>query len=291
MKKNIFLFILIFPVIIYSQGNLEELRKEIINIVTDKKFEIGVGIYNFANGDTLFINRDKSFTMMSVVKFPQAIVVLDHVDKGKINKESSIHFSYNDFRPNTYSPFRDKVNSVETDLSLQEALEYTITMSDNLVTDKLFKILKGPGTVENYFNEIGLEKFKVGTDYENIAINGINANRCTPSEMIEILKLFFSEKLLSQASTDLLWSIMKKTKTGTDKIKGLLPEDTIVGHKTGWSGREDGFTAATNDVGIVELPNGGKFAIAFFIGDSYEEDSTSADVMAQITKLVYDKLK
>jgi beta-lactamase class A len=74
------------------------------------------------------------------------------------------------------------------------------------------------------------------------------------------------------------------------RLKGLLPEGTIVAHKTGSSGKnESGLAAATNDVGIVTLPNGKHFIIVVFVSDSKADDKTRDNIIAEITRAVWDK--
>ena len=47
------------------------------------------------------------------------------------------------------------------------------------------------------------------------------------------------------------------TETGANKLKGMLPAKTVVGHKTGSSDRNaDGMKTADNDAGLVILPDG-----------------------------------
>jgi beta-lactamase class A len=72
-------------------------------------------------------------------------------------------------------------------------------------------------------------------------------------------------------------------------VKGLLPRAAIVGHKPGTSGTsKDGFTATTNDVGIVQLPDKRRFAIVLFICNSTADQTTREDTMAKITRVIYD---
>lgn len=63
----------------------------------------------------------------------------------------------------------------------------------------------------------------------------------------------------------------------------------MVAHKTGTSRTVDGVTAATNDVGLVTLPNGHHMAIAVFVSDSTANDATREDVIARIAKLLWDE--
>ena len=83
---------------------------------------------------------------------------------------------------------------------------------------------------------------------------------------------------------------MIATSTASDKLKGLLPAETIIGHKTGSSDREStGMKAGDNDMGFVYLQHGGDhYTIAVFITESMEDDITNAAIIAQISKAVYD---
>ena len=76
---------------------------------------------------------------------------------------------------------------------------------------------------------------------------------------------------------DFLWQTMIDTETGANKLKGMLPAKTVVGHKTGSSDRNaDGMKTANNDAGLVILPDGRKYYIAAFVMDSYETDEDNA---------------
>ncbi|WP_243147428.1 serine hydrolase [Scytonema sp. UIC 10036] len=75
---------------------------------------------------------------------------------------------------------------------------------------------------------------------------------------------------------------MIETSTGPNRIKGLLPKGTVVAHKTGTSATVNGVTAATNDVGLVTLPNGQHLAIAVFVSDSQATDAIREEVIAII---------
>ena len=194
-------------------------------------------------------------------------------------------------RPDTYSPILYERTESSFDLSLSEALSYTISKSDNNVCDKLFKVLGGTTVAEDYVQALGLENISIGTDYANMEKNTMYANQSSPKDMLELLRMFYENELLSQQSSELLWRKMVETSTGPDRIKGLLPAGTVVGHKTGTSGTdENGITAAFNDIGIVKLPDGGSFAIVVFISDSKEDGDTNASSIAEISKATYDYL-
>ena len=85
---------------------------------------------------------------------------------------------------------------------------------------------------------------------------------------------------------------MTETATGSNKLKGLLPSNTVVGHKTGSSDRNSkGVKIADNDAGVVIMPGGKKYYIAVFVTDSSETDEENAAIIAHISRMVYDEMK
>jgi beta-lactamase class A len=106
---------------------------------------------------------------------------------------------------------------------------------------------------------------------------------------VVLLRAFHEGKGLSKFSQSLLLQLMTQTTTGPKRIKGLLPEGTVVAHKTGTSSTVNGVTAATNDVGIVTLPNGQHMAISVFVSDSPANDAIREEVIAKVTKVAWDE--
>ena len=93
---------------------------------------------------------------------------------------------------------------------------------------------------------------------------------------------------LTPEHTQLLLGWLKDTPTGPHRIKEELPAGTIVMHKTGLSGSANGLTYATNDIGLITLPDGRRLAIAVFVTDSKADDPTRDAVIARIAKAAYD---
>ena len=111
--------------------------------------------------------------------------------------------------------------------------------------------------------------------------------------MAQLLRTADEKELFSNKELkDFLWQTMIDTETGANKLKGMLPAQTVVGHKTGSSDRNaDGMKTADNDAGLVILPDGRKYYIATFIMDSYETDEDNADIIARISRMVYDAMR
>ena len=81
---------------------------------------------------------------------------------------------------------------------------------------------------------------------------------------------------------------MEGTTTGPRRIKGLLPEGTVVAHKTGSSGVYGDIVPATNDVGVITLPDGRHLALVVFVTDAHEPEVTCEDAIGRVARAVWD---
>lgn len=294
MKKKPFtlLILLVFFTQGYSQ-EIETLKWKIKDIINSKKAVVGVAINGMQVKDTLSINGQRHFPMQSVFKFPIALTILSEIDKGNLSLDQKINIKKSELLPGLWSPIRKKYPEGGT-LTIAEIIEYTVALSDNVGCDVLLKLLGEPQVVENYFSRLGFKDFAVKINEETMQNNWDLQflNWTTPKEANNILATFYENKngLLSKEGYDFIWNIMKGTKTGKNRFRGQLPKETIVAHKTGWSGKhkETGITAATNNIGIIFLPNGEYFTISVFVAESAEDFETNEKIISDISKVAWD---
>jgi beta-lactamase class A len=284
-----FLYILLFQFSIFSSfaKTNASLTKNINKIIAGKKAAIGVAIIGSDAKDTVLINNDAHYPMQSVFKFHIALVVLSEVDKGNLNLQKKITISKAELIPDTWSPIREKYPNGVT-LSIAEILRYTVSESDNIGCDILIKLVGGTKRINDYFKKqrINNVSIVVNEDEMHQTWDAQFKNWTTPLSACQLLKQFHEKKMLSKTSYDFLLSTLLATSTGPKRIKGLLPKGTTVAHKTGTSGTnpKSGIAAATNDIGIVYLPNGEYFYIAVFVSNSKEDESINEKIIAAITK-------
>ncbi|TMU55039.1 class A beta-lactamase, subclass A2 [Flagellimonas algicola] len=271
----------------------ETLRHQIEGIISSKNATVGVAINGMDAKDTLSINGQRHFPMQSVFKFPIALTILAEVDKGNLSLDQKIDIKKSQLLPGLWSPLRKKYPEGGS-IPLDEIIEYTVALSDNVGCDALLRLLGEPRAVERYFSKLGFTDFAVKINEEVMQGNWELQflNWTTPKEANRILATFYetSNNLLSKKSYDFIWDIMKGTKTGKKRLRGHLPEETIVAHKTGWSGKhkETGITAAVNNIGIVFLPSGEHFTISVFVTESSESLETNEKIIAEISKAAWD---
>ena len=270
------------------------LRNKIEQIVSDKNAIVGVSIIGNNGKDTLSLHGNRRFPMQSVFKFHIALAVLSEIDKGRLSLDQKIVISKAEFLPEDFwSPLRDENPNGGT-FTIEKLIQYSVAHSDNSACDILINLIGTPKTVENYIRQSGIQDIQITFNEKDMQAKWENMfqNWTTPKAASETLLNFYENKntLLSKSSYDFFWKTNRETTTGKSRIKGYLPEGTIVAHKTGSSGtnKETGITAAVNNIGIVFLPNGEYFIISVFVSESKESSDTNEKIIADIAKATYD---
>ncbi|MGN6638263.1 MAG: class A beta-lactamase, subclass A2 [Mucilaginibacter sp.] len=284
-----FLFVVLSASACFAQD--QALAAQIKALEPQAKGIIGVSILDLETHDTLNYNAHSRLVMHSVMKFPIAMTVLHMVDQGKYKLDKIFKVSKHDLMPNTHSPMRDKYPN-GTEIALSDLLNYMVSESDNNACDFILKKIGGTQVVEDYIRSLGISGIAVNaTEGEMAASWEVQyTNWCKPADVVHLLDLFYSGKALSKTSNDFLWKAMVATTTGPHRLKGILPADAIVAHKTGTSPTNaEGLSPATNDVGIINLPNGQHLAIAIFVCNSKADEATRDAVIAKIAKAAWDK--
>ena len=266
------------------------LERDLFALTDSVPARVGVAVV-LEPGDTLTLGNRPGYPMASVYKFHQALAVLDSLDRAGLPATLPVEVRPSDLLPDTWSPLRDAWPAGGYALPVSELLHYSIAQSDNNVCDLLFRFVGGPGRVERYVRGLGLGDTFIAADEATMHRDPAAqyANVVSPLDAVRLLERFRRGELLSPAYGDLLMATLLATVTGPDKLKGMLPSEVRVAHKTG-SGLLDaqGVVAADNDIGIVFLPDGRAYSIAVFMADSQADDRADAEVIARISRRIYD---
>ena len=288
MSFKLYFLLAILAVAIFPPTDLSEQMNE---IARSSQGRVGAAVLLLESDKSVELKGNERFPMQSVYKLPIAMAVLDRVDRGSLKLEQKIRVEKSDLVPaKLHSPLRDKYPRGEVEVTLRELLHYNVSDSDGTACDVLLRIMGGPKAVSKYLRGIGIKEIVVAdTEMEMSKSDTVQyRNWATPKGAIALLKLLHEGKVLSAQSRELLTKLMIETPTGPRRIKGLLPRGTIVAHKTGTSNTVNGTTAATNDIGIISLPNGNHLAVAVFVSDAKANLETREGVIARIAKSAYD---
>lgn len=265
------------------------LRSAVDSIVSQTDGKVGVAILNLHTRDTLTLNDTARFPMQSTYKFPIAMAVLKQVDEGKLKLDQPV-FIDKKWYYKTHSPLRDSIPAGNVNVPLSRLIALMVSVSDNIACDILLDLIGGEAVANDFIHGLGVNDIAIVASEKKMAAawDVQFINWCHPSAYTQLLDILDKGTALSKTSNDFLLNVMYGTTTGAGRIRGLLPKDARVAHKTGTSGIKDGLAAATNDVGFIVLPNGQKLAVAVFVSMSHADEAMRDKVIAQIAKAAYD---
>lgn len=263
------------------------LQTEIEQLLSSRNEDVGIHIMHSKATESTSVNASEPYAMLSTFKFPIALAVLGKVEQGELQMQQMLTISKADLLEDTYSPFRKQYPNGNVKVTLEEALNWMLQESDNNITDVLLRLVGGTETVENFLNNnqivIKNNEAAMHIDWDSQFVN-----TATPLAYTNLLKEFDEGKILNKEHTLWLYNAMAASKTGTARLKGKLP-NVVIAQRSGSSFTNDaGVTGATNNVGIIELPNGEKIYISVFIRNTTSNSQTSDALIADIAKIAYD---
>ena len=230
--------------------------------------------------------------MQSVFKLPLAMALLHQMELGRlpgVTLESMVRFQASDRIPHTYSPLQDQYPDAEVDVSLREVLRLTVSLSDNAGSELLLRLAGGPQVVTDYITGLGTSGFQLLEGEKAMATDQHlqYRNFWEPRSAVFVLDCLRDGKALNPADTAFILDLMRNTTTGPNRLKAGLPADAALRHKTGTSGIENGLDPATNDIGLITLPDGRILTLAVFVTDAHAPQETNESVIARIAAAVY----
>lgn len=267
----------------------QDLRQQVRAIAAQAQGRVSTACWLAGSNLNCDLNPHGHPPMQSVFKLPLAIAVLRQVEQGKFTLDQPVRFLPTDrILPHAHSPLWDKYPNANVEVPLRELLRLAVTESDNVAADILLRIAGGPAEVNRYIASLGIRGFHL-VDNEDALHQQRDLqyrNWFEPAGAVALLRMIDERSPLNAADTALLVGFMtapaKKTRLGAE-----LPAGTPVEHKTGTSDVYNGLAHATNDIGLITLPDGRKLAVAVFVTDSRADEATISRVMAEIGKAAY----
>ncbi|MCL9685132.1 class A beta-lactamase [Legionella maioricensis] len=326
----------VFSMGCFAANSDAELAKKIAAIEKKSNSIMGITAIYIEKNKTVAHNSDKRFFMASTIKLPIALAFLHRVDEKKDSLSRVIKLDLHNSVPGSgalYHLFEKRKLS----MSLQQILKHMLSNSDNSASDTILHAVNGPEYVtkrmyalgfknilinrsilemfldtnhvdhsflkkprpvfswQKKFNSIPLEQKKLAWQrFENDV-----RDTTTPSDMAKLLVKIYKNQALSESSTKVLMKIMEQCRTGRSRIRGLLPANVKVAHKTGtWAIYEQDYLRYVgskklyrfaSDVGIITLPhNKGHIAIAIYVKSQAASDYSRSHAIALASRAIYD---
>lgn len=321
MRHTVTLVICLLVSVVTAPASAEEavLERELARLTESAGGSMGVAVVHLESGRSAYVNADETYPMASTYKVPLAVEVLSRVDSGEMALDQLIDVRYEDYAAGS-GMIAKLLDDPGLSVSVQNLLEIMLLISDNTATDVLMKSV-GSAAVNERMASLGVEGISVDRttsrligdylgldnmpsasgrrweDYQALvdalpegsneaaeAAFEVDArDTSTPRAMAELLQKVWSRDALSEPSSALLIDIMERCETGENRLKGLLPANTVVAHKTGTIGR------TTNDVGIVYLPgDAGHVIVVAFVKQSDEPVPVRERAIADVARAAHD---
>ena len=156
-----------------------------------------------------------------------------------------------------------------TELTLDEALEAMVTISDNGSALALWRILGG-ANIDATLEKAGIQDF-------HVALDDTEDNWATPHAIGTYFTLLAKRQLISAAASDRMLARLERQQIN-DRLPAQLPPGVVVAHKTG------NLSNVTHDAGIIFTKTGPRVVVAM-TWDAPDEDA--ANFISSIGSLVY----
>lgn len=285
-----FIFFLCTLTALTLRAQQHTLESQIRQVTESIRAQVGVAVI-IDGKDTVTVNNDSRYPLMSVVKYPQSLAVAHFLHQHNRPLSTEVFIAKEALHPDTYSPLRDEYPEGNLYLPISRLLEYTLQQSDNNACDILFEYIGGVSYAERYIRSLGTECLAISKTEEQMyqAPESCYENWSSPLEMARLTDMLFSKELFPSDYQNFIKETMLNCITGENRLPQPLMNTTArIGHKTGTSGlNARGELAGINDVGFVILPDGRRYSIAVLIKDSKETMKATEKVIADISEIVY----
>jgi beta-lactamase class A len=272
----------------YTPDYSNPLMAQIAQVADGSNGRIGVAAIDLSTGQEVAVLGDQPFPMASTSKIAIAATYLEGVDRGRWSLSSEFPLMI----PVASRPFSSAVAPVRRGdyMSARQLIELMITRSSNPATDALLAAVGGPSAVNDWARRAGIQNFNLTRDIATLVRDDGEVNPATqvdirdsvtPRDMVKLLSGIYQGKWLSASSRDVIIGAMERCRTGTARIRGMMPTEARVAHKTGT------LSNTSSDVGIITGPDGRAIAVAIYVTGQGGKPNRDSKI-AMLARTLYD---
>jgi beta-lactamase class A len=282
------------PTPLSEELRLARLPGQLQAIVDDAPGTLGIALYDPYRDARIAIRGDRIFPLASVFDLAVAVTAYRLADQHKLDLNERLFVTAADLRHGA-SPIADAHPRGNVSLTMWELVRGMLVDSDNTACDVVLREIGGPAVVQATMTRLGYTGFAIRTTEADMyadaragrtfARDGENGG--TPNAVADLLAAIASQRAASLDATNELLLDLSDVRTGADRFRAGFPPNIRLAHKTGSGDTTGGVTEATNDAGIVTLPDGRRIVLVAFLTASSADDATRAAVLAKVARTVY----
>ncbi|MCL1490872.1 MAG: class A beta-lactamase-related serine hydrolase [Pseudanabaena sp. Salubria-1] len=239
----------------------------------EKDLAMQMMVVDLDSGAYVQVGANQSIAAASTIKTPILVAFFQDVDAGKIKLDEQLEITA-DVKVGEAGDFQFLPTG--TKISALEVATQMIVISDNTATNMIIKRLGGTSALNQRFKSWGLNNVVVNNQLPDLE----GTNTISTQDMVSLLAMLDKGKLIEPRSRDRFMDIMRRPITNTLLPKGIGEEARII-HKTGDIG------SAVGDAGIVDMPNGKRYAIAVMVKRP-DNDQRANELIRQVSRATYD---
>lgn len=238
-------------------------------------FAPGLFLIDLDNFNYLDITGSIAFPAASMIKVPILIAFFQDVDAGKIRLDEKLTM-----RKEIIAQGSGEMQYLQpgTQFTALETATQMIIVSDNTATNMVINRLGGITALNERFKSWGLTT----TSLKNVLPDLQGTNVTSPKELASLMVRVSQGELVSMRSRDRMLSIMQRTVNNSQLPQGL-GEGATIAHKTGDIGTLIG------DVGLVDMPNGKRYAVAAMVKRAFNDDR-AYELVQKMSSIIYQHL-
>jgi len=245
---------------------------------------LGVAAIDLHNGRVIQRDGAGRYPLASTFKLPLVMDVLARVDRGTERLDRIVRFVASEVLANSPTVAKQPHGG---SLTVGELCAAAIEQSDNTAANLLLRRVGGPAGVTAYLRGLGDTATRLDRNEPalNEAIPGDPRDTTTPLAVATLLQRLVRDPILSPVSKNILFDWLRRTKTGTARIRAGVPPHWIVGDKTGTT------NSGGNDVAILLPPHGSPIVIAVYFADVHLTDTARDATIAAAAHTVVRRFR
>ena len=276
---------------------------------------IGFAAADISKGRAAFVRPGELFPLQSISKLPIAVAVLHKAQSHELLLERPVTLGRGEIAPGL-SLLADMLRRQPLRTTARRLLEAMLVDSDNTAADALTHLAGGPEAVQARLKQLDIDGMRIDRLERDLQVEALGLtppldfakpdalaqalDRLDQAEQKKALDRYLKDqrdvgnarglvklmvritngRMIQPRYVAMLLDWMKRSKTGTDRLRSGFPQGWIVSHRSGTSATVAGITAAFNDLAYAVGPKGQRIVVALFISGA----SSSAKDLALFNK-------
>jgi beta-lactamase class A len=250
----------------------DDCESRLKQIIAPTRLRAGIFAVESKSGKYTDCNGKDQFAAASIIKLPVLVSLLAAIDRGEITKTKKLVITKDLIAGGSgHLQWR----ALGSKVTVAEAAELMIIVSDNTATNLLIDALGGKTKLNDEFASWGLTQTKISNylgDFEG-------TNKTSPYDLVYLLARVSRGDIISDASRAWMFKVMERTRIATLLPPGLGPGAKIA-HKTG------DIASMVGDAGVVTAPSGERYFIAVQV-ERPRNDRRANLLIRSISKEIY----